>query len=183
MIKIITLETEHLRLRQWKTCDFPWYSNITSNKSIMKFFPKTLNKGESDKAAIKFMNLIEQRGWGFWAVEEKSTGKFIGYAGLHAPRTKFSFSPCVEIGWRMSEECWDNGYVLEAGMAIVDCAFNQIGLEEIVYFSSIHNKKAELVIDKLGMHKEAYFKHSFVEENHYLSDHYLYKIQNNKKYV
>jgi RimJ/RimL family protein N-acetyltransferase len=179
MNKIITLETEHLFLRQWEGDDFVFYCNLTSNKNIMKFFPKTLTKEESDNSAKKFMNIITQRGWGFWAVEEKSTGLFLGYAGLHAPATKFDFSPCVEIGWRISKEYWDNGYVLEAGRKILDCAFNIIGLEEVVYFSSIHNKIAETMVQELGMHKKLYFHHPFVEKENYLSQHYLYKIKNN----
>ena len=175
---MIILETEHLILRQWKKEDFVCYAKLTSNKEVMKYFPQTLTKEKSDGAAQKFMQLLKERGWGFWAVEEKSLGKFIGYAGLHSPRTKFPFSPCVEIAWRMEDKYWENGYVLEAGKIIVDTAFKRIGLEELVYFSSVKNLKAEKVVQALGMQKEEKsFNHPFVEIGDELSLHYLYKIQ------
>ena len=175
---MIRLETKHLILRQWKEDDLFFYANLTSNKQVMKFFPKLLNKDESDKAAKKFMGLLSKKAWGFWVVEEKSSGKFLGYAGLHAPQTKFPFSPCVEIGWRMYDEYWNNGYVEEAGEEILKCAFDFIGLSEIVYFSSVHNLRAQKLVQKLGMQKEeATFNHPFVEIGHHLSEHYLYKIK------
>lgn len=178
MFLMIKLETEHLILRQWKEEDLLPYSKLTSNKEVMKFFPKNLSIEESNAAARKFMGLIEKRKWGFWAVEEKSSSQFLGYAGLHVPSTQFPFSPCVEIGWRMEDKYWANGYVEEVGEEILKDAFNRIGLEDIVYFSSIHNKKAENILRKLGMKKEMIlFNHPFVKVEHELSEHYLYRVK------
>jgi RimJ/RimL family protein N-acetyltransferase len=36
-------------------------------------------------------------------VELKQTQQFIGFVGLHDQPTQFSFSPCVEIGWRLDQ--------------------------------------------------------------------------------
>lgn len=179
---MITLETQYLILRQWREADFEFYATLTSNQEVMKFFPKTLTKEESRRAGEKFRRLLNENSWGFWAVEEKSSGRFLGYAGLHAPQTQFPFSPCVEIGWRMEDRYWENGYVQEAGEAILKSAFEEIGLDEIVYFSSIHNHKAESVVNRLGMKKEdEIFYHPFVEIGHPLSEHYLYKIRRGDK--
>lgn len=175
---MIQLKTEHLILRQWKKEDLFHYSNLTSNKVVMQYFPKTLTKEQSDLAAMKFMGLLKEKSWGFWAVEEKLSGNFIGYAGLHEPKTKFPFSPCVEIAWRMEDKYWHNGYVLELGMRILDFAFEEIKLDEVVYFSSIHNIKAENIMQQLGMIKEKeIFHHPFVDKEDRLSEHYLYKIK------
>jgi len=175
---MIELETEHLILRQWQEEDLMVYAKLTASKEVMKYFPKTLRTEESNTAARKFMNLLEKRSWGFWAIEEKLSGKFIGYAGLHAPKTKFPFSPCVEIAWRVADKYWENGYVLELGKEILDCAFEVIGLDEIVYFSSIHNIKAENIMQQLDMIKaEELFLHPFVDKRHRLSKHYLYRIK------
>ena len=177
MKNIIELETENLILRQWKSSDFLAYATLTSNKKVMRYFPQVLTKEQSDIAAAKFMSLIEKRGWGFWAVEEKSSETFIGYAGLHAPKTQFPFSPCVEIGWRMEEKYWKKGYVAESGKAILKCAFETLNLNEIVYFSSLQNRRAEAIMKELGMRKEEKnFEHPFVENTHHLSEHYLYKL-------
>jgi|GEM_PF-4058599 len=41
-----------------------------------------------------------QHGFGFWVVEEKATGTFIGALGLNVVTFEASFTSCVEIGWR-----------------------------------------------------------------------------------
>jgi len=172
------LETKNLLLRQWKEEDLEAYAKLTSSKEIMKYFPRTLTREQSDKAARKFQKLLEERSWGFWAVEEKSSGQFIGYAGLHAPATKFPFSPCIEIAWRMQDKYWDNGYVLEAGRVIIRAAFEIFALDEVVYFSSLKNLKGEKLASALNMKKEdENFNHPFVELEHELSEHYLYRIK------
>ena len=175
------LKTTHLLLRQWREEDLEPYAKLTASKEVMKYFPQTLTVEQSNRAARKFQKLLEERGWGFWAVEERVSGQFIGYAGLHAPQTQFPFSPCIEIAWRMGQKYWENGYVLEAGEAILRAAFEIFGLEEIVYFSSVKNKKGEEVATALKMQKEEQtFHHPFVEREHPLSEHYLYRIKNGK---
>jgi hypothetical protein len=56
---------------------------------------------------------MEERGWGFWAVEVKGaadTGApFIGFVGLSIPSFEAHFTPCVEIGWRLAREHWGFG--------------------------------------------------------------------------
>ena len=79
----------------------------------------------------------------------------------------------------MQRKYWDNGYVKEAGEKILKDAFERCGLEEIVYFSSIHNHQGEKMVEALGMQKsDENFNHPFVELGHNLSEHYLYKIRN-----
>ena len=175
---MIELETEHLILRQWKEEDLTPYAKLTSSKEVMKYFPKTLTAEQSNTAARKFTKLLEERSWGFWVVEKKSSGAFLGYAGLHVPKTQFPFSPCVEIAWRMEDKYWDNAYVVETGEKIIDYAFEVLGLEELVYFSSIQNEKGETLAKALGMKREdKSFNHPFVELEHTLSEHYLYRIK------
>ena len=179
MQKIVELETEECYLRAWREEDFAPYAKLTSDREVMKFFPKILTPQESRTAALKFQRLLSTRGWGFWAVEEKKSGKFIGYAGLHSPSTIFPFSPCVEIAWRIEEQYWKSGVVLELGKVILNHALTVLKLEEIVYFSSVDNERAKGVVEALGMvNQEQNFSHPFVPKEHRLSEHYLYKIKN-----
>jgi RimJ/RimL family protein N-acetyltransferase len=69
-------------------------------------FSKSSNRAESDAYIDKLKAIIEKQGWGFWAVELKSNQQFIGFVGLHDQPTQFSFSPCVEIGWRFRSAFW-----------------------------------------------------------------------------
>ena len=110
---IYELFTDRLLLRQWKDSDLEPFAQLTSNPEVMQYFPKRLNHQESDEIADKIRQLIAENGWGLWAVELLETQEFIGCIGLHAQPTKFEFSPCIEIGWRIDPKFWNKGYATE----------------------------------------------------------------------
>ncbi len=97
----VLLETARLILRPWKTEDLAPFAHMNANAQVMQHFPQTLNTQESDALAKKFQQQIDLNGWGFWALELKQTGQFIGFTGLHFQPDLFEFSPCTEIGWRL----------------------------------------------------------------------------------
>ena len=77
-------------------------------------FPAPLSRAESDALVDRCAGGIAERGWGFWAVEERASGAFIGCVSITVPRPDLPFSPCVEIGWRLARAYWGQGYALEA---------------------------------------------------------------------
>lgn len=171
------LETDRLILRQWKESDFEPFAALNADLDVMKFFPTTLSHQESNNLATKFKEMIDlNRGWGFWAVEMKATGEFIGSVGLANQPDRFDFSPCTEIGWRLSKKYWHQGIAKEAAKASLDYAFNVLNLDEVVSFTSIHNAPSENLMKRLGMHKQALFFHPALPTNHYLAQHVLYKL-------
>ena len=78
----IILESSRLILRPWQNSDLAPFAEMNTNAQVMQYFPKPLNQYESDTLAEKFQHLIEVNGWGFWALELKQTGQFIGFTGL-----------------------------------------------------------------------------------------------------
>ena len=51
---------------------------------------------------------LEERDYGFWAVELRSAkgtqGPFIGCVGLSVPHWNAAFTPCMDIGWRLGRD-------------------------------------------------------------------------------
>lgn len=113
MVDIIEVETERLKLRQWKMEDRQFFANINADPEVMNFYLSVLNTKESNDIAQKFELLIAERGWGFWAVEKIDEKKFIGFVGLHEPTYDLPVMPYVEIDWRPGEEHWGHGYAAE----------------------------------------------------------------------
>jgi ribosomal-protein-alanine N-acetyltransferase len=174
---MVELETKRLKLREWRDADFVAFQKLTSDPVVMEYFPSLLTPKESNALAKRFQNLIASRGWGFWAVEEKSSGKFIGYVGLHKPASPLPFKPCVEIGWRLLKEYWGKGYATEAGTEALRFAFEELKLDEVVSFTAVINTRSEAVMKRLGMrnsHKN--FKHPSVPMAHRLREHLLYRL-------
>lgn len=96
------IETERLILRQWKESDSEPFIKMGLDEDVMRFFPKLLSATESISLIQRISALIDENGWGFWAVELKEAQEFIGFIGLHNQLEQFDFSPCIEIGWRIA---------------------------------------------------------------------------------
>jgi RimJ/RimL family protein N-acetyltransferase len=63
------ISTPRLLLRNWTESDFEPFVDMCADPEVMKYFPSTLNREESHALAIKLKSLIDNRGWGAWAVE------------------------------------------------------------------------------------------------------------------
>ncbi len=176
-MKTSNLETERLLLRQWREQDLPVFASLNSDPEVMEYFPNLLSREESDAMAQKCKALISERGWGFWAVELKNSGEFIGFVGLHKPKLTLPFSPCVEIGWRLLKKHWGNGYATEAAGESLRYAFETICLNEVVSFTTISNIRSRSVMNRLGLGNTSQnFQHPDMQEKHPLSEHVLYKL-------
>ncbi len=74
-----------LILRQWQISDYTTFSNITADPAVMKYFPNVLSVDESNQLALKITSFITEKGWGFWAVELKDTGRVYWFCRFASP--------------------------------------------------------------------------------------------------
>lgn len=173
----VTLKTARLILRQWKRADYAAYAALHADRVAMAFFTSTLDREESDVMADYQRELVRQRGWGIWALERRRDGAFIGSAGLHVPRAKLPFPPCVEIGWRLLPAYWGMGYATEAARESLRFAFEVLELPEVVAFTSVLNVRSIAVMLRLGMTTDPAqnFMHPDVPQGSPLREHCLYR--------
>lgn len=177
MNNIIEIDTERLKLRQWRQEDWPLFANLNADLEVMQFYPNVLSTEQSNTMAQKMEALIRERGWGFWAVEKCDDRQFIGFVGLHIPNYDLPVTPCVEIGWRLAKKYWGRGYATEAARASLDVAFEKLNLTEVYSFASVGNKKSQAVMQRIGMTNTMNnFEHPMMPEGHPLREHVLYKI-------
>jgi RimJ/RimL family protein N-acetyltransferase len=175
--KVIEFETARLRLRQWRESDFEPFAALNADPQVMQFFPRPLSREESDSMAEKLRALIEERGWGLWAVEVPGVAPFIGSVGLHLTSPALPFPPCVEIGWRLAAAYWGQGYATEGARGALRVGFEQLELPEIVSFTSVINQRSRAVMERLGMqHRGETFEHPSVSVGSPLRPHVLYRL-------
>jgi RimJ/RimL family protein N-acetyltransferase len=95
------------------------------------------------------------------------------------PSFEASFTPCVEIGWRLSAEYWGRGLATEGARAVVKHAFGDLWLDEIVSFTVPGNVRSLRVMEKIGMTHDASedFDHPNLPEGHPLRRHVLYRLR------
>ncbi|MBL4829943.1 MAG: GNAT family N-acetyltransferase [Aliivibrio sp.] len=173
------METTRLILRQWKESDFAQYAKMCADPDVMKYFPAVQTETESYAQANRARDYITANGWGFWAVEVKSTGEFIGFVGLHAQEANcgIPFAPLIEVGWRLNASSWGNGYAPEAANAALEYAFTQLNVDEIYSFTSMPNEPSKRVMEKIGMVDTGQlFNHPMVVHGHRMECHCLFKM-------
>jgi RimJ/RimL family protein N-acetyltransferase len=151
---VTELHAERLLMRQWRESDLEPFAELNADAEVMRHFPSTLSRSASDDLARRLEEAIVRRGWGFWALEladGAQAGRFAGFTGLSVPSWDAPFTPCVEIGWRLPRGAWGRGYASEAARGALDFGFAELGLAEIVAFTTTANERSRAVMRRLGM--------------------------------
>jgi RimJ/RimL family protein N-acetyltransferase len=172
------LATERLLLRGWRATDRAAFARMNADPRVMEYFPATLSRDESNGMLNRIILALKRRGWGLWAAERRDNGRFIGFIGLSVPGFETRFTPCVEIGWRLCHNAWGHGYAPEGAKAVLDFAFDEIGLERVYSFTASTNARSERVMQKIGMLRSPGddFDHPRLPAGHPLQRHIVYRI-------
>lgn len=176
---LIEFDTDRLRLRQWRESDLEPFAAMAADPQVMEFLLPLPTRADSDASANRASALIAKNGWGFWAVEHKATGEFIGLTGLNVPLATLPFSPCVEIGWRLARHTWGQGFATEAARGALQVGFERLGFDEIVAFTAAGNLRSAAVMERIGMHEDVAgaFDHPSVPAGSPLLAHRLFRIR------
>jgi 3-dehydroquinate dehydratase / shikimate dehydrogenase len=101
--------------------------------------------------------------------------EFAGFVGLSNVPFEASFTPAVEIGWRLARAAWGYGYATEGAYLALRYAFDELNLERVVSFTAVENMRSRHVMERLGMQHEQDFDHPRLI-GHPLCRHALYAI-------
>lgn len=144
----VTLETERLILRMFRESDFDAYADSVADLEVVRYLGD--GKPKDQLEAWRNMAMVighwHLRGFGFWAVEEKSTGDLVGRIGCWHP----GGWPAFEVGWILRRESWGKGYATEGGRAAMDWAFRKLGRDKVSSVILKGNERSIHVAEKLG---------------------------------
>ena len=178
----LQLETQRLILRQWQEADRAPFAAMNADPVVMYFFAAPLTPEQSDESIARYRAAFEKDGFSFFAATLRATDTFAGIIGLQTMRDDVPNlpQPAVEIGWRLTQACQGQGLATEGATAIVDYAFNQVALNEVVAITALPNHSSRRVMEKLGMtHRpELDFDHPRVPAGHPYQRHTLYSLRN-----
>jgi RimJ/RimL family protein N-acetyltransferase len=171
------LRGQRVLLREWKPDDLAPFAAMNADPRVMEHYPAPLTRAESDafvdeRIARQFAEL----GFGLWAVEVPDVAPFVGYVGLSVHTFDADFTPCVEIGWRLAFDHWGRGYATEGARAAIAFGFEEVGLDEIVSFTTPANRRSIAVMERLGMTYAGEFEHPRLPPGHRLRRHVLYRL-------
>lgn len=125
MVDIPTLETPRLRLRAYRLDDFEPYAALWAEPAVVRFIGGAPLSREA--AWIRFLRQIglwHYLGYGFFAIEDRATGAFVGECGFHDLRRDLtpSLEGSMEAGWGLSTAMQGRGLAEEAVRAALGWA-------------------------------------------------------------
>jgi len=172
------LRTDRLLLRRWRPSDREPFAAINADPLVMRHFPATLTRAQSDALVERIEACFEEHGYGVWAVEIPDDAPLIGFVGLLPVPPHMPFAPAVEVGWRLGRDYWSRGIAYEAACASVDFAFERLALPCIVSFTTLANTRSRALMQRLGMTHDPRedFEHPQLAEGGPLRPHVLYRL-------
>ena len=170
------IETERLILREWKSEDLAPFTLMNEDPKVMEYFLSPLTEMETVAMVERIREHFTKHGFGLFACTLKETSEFMGFVGLSVPTFETSFTPCVEIGWRLSCSAWGKGYATEAALAVLKFGFEECKLQEILSWTAPANARSRNVMEKIGLTQEGNFDHPKVPEGHPFKSHVLYRM-------
>lgn len=147
------IETARLRLRAHRADDHAQCLAIWSDPDVTRYIGgRPFTSEEVWKRLLQYVGLWSILGYGYWAVEEKATGRYIGDIGFADFRRELepSLHGMLEFGWVLAPHAHGKGYATEAVNAAVAWGGQHFGDLRAVCIISPDNLPSIRVAEKAG---------------------------------
>ena len=145
--------TERLIMRGWRESDLAPWAAMNADPEVRRYLGPLQTFEQAEAWVLNFQDDLDRYGFGFWALEVRASGEFIGFTGLDTVDEVMPFTG-VEIGWRLARPAWGHGYATEAALAALAYGFGTMGLPEIVAVTMARNERSRAVMRRIGMTRD-----------------------------
>ncbi len=154
---IPVIETERLRLRGHELRDFDNSAALWADENVTRFIGgKPSNREDSWGRFLRFLGHWHTLGHGFWLIEDKASGAFIGEGGFG--NFKRELEPRIETpeqGWAFSPVFHGKGYAFEAMSAAIVWGEAHFGRTDFTCIIAPENRPSLALANKLGFREYA----------------------------
>lgn len=153
LIEVPVLETGRLRLRGHRLEDFEPCAAMSAHPIVIRHTTgRALPPEEAWAKLLRNAGLWLLLGYGYWAVEEKATGEFVGQLGF--ADFKRDIEPPLkgipEIGWILAPHVHGRGYATEAARVAITWADEHLGAQRTACVIHTGNDASIRVAEKCG---------------------------------
>jgi ribosomal-protein-alanine N-acetyltransferase len=155
-----TLATDRLVLRQITEEDAPALFEVWSDPEVARYLPRAAmtDPVEALQRVQKLASLYPEGI--IWAIVPRDSAAIAGTVLL------FNFVKPhfrAELGYELGKAHWGKGFATEAASAVIDFAFNSVGLHSLEAHIDPANIGSRRVLEKLGFVQEGYFREGFYD--------------------
>jgi RimJ/RimL family protein N-acetyltransferase len=143
----LSLETPRLALRMFQETDWGALHEMFQDEECVRYtIGSPLTRWQTWRTLAGYLGHWQLRGYGPYAVVERSTGSTIGAVGLWYPGDW----PEPEIKWSLSKRFWGKGYATEAALAVQGMAAHELGYERLISLILPENTRSKAVARRLS---------------------------------
>jgi len=148
----IYLETERMILREFEKTDVDHLVDLDSDPAVTKYInggkptPRSFIVEQVMPRIMKYYLDLDRQG--IWAALEKTTGEFMGWFHLRPNRAA---PQETELGYRLKQKYWGQGYATEGSLALVKKGFEELDSSIIVAIADPENGASRRVMAKAGL--------------------------------
>jgi RimJ/RimL family protein N-acetyltransferase len=149
----IFLQTERLILRRITPADVDNLFELDSDPEVMRFLSggaATPRDVIQNRILPAFLDSYQHfQGFGVWAADERSSGRFLGWFSLRPPDGGGPEN--VSLGYRLRRACWGRGYATEGARALIRKGFRELGVQRVYATTYEFNLASRRVMEKAGL--------------------------------
>ncbi|MEU4193894.1 GNAT family N-acetyltransferase [Kribbella sp. NPDC026611] len=142
------METERLRLRQFRIDDAELLVGLDSDPEVMRYLTgQPTPREELEDVVLPGILKVyaEHPGLGTFAAEDRDG--FVGWFGLQPTDEPTA----VDVGYRLLRRAWGKGYATEGTKALIEHAFTELGMERVVADTMAVNHRSRDVMRRAGL--------------------------------
>ena len=164
-----TLETPRLTLRMFEETDWDDLCEMFRDEECVRYtVGSPLTSWQTWRSLATYIGHWQLRGYGPYAVVDKSSAAMMGVVGLWFPGEW----PEPEIKWSLTRRFWGKGFATEAAAAVRDMAATRLKWTRLASVILPENERSKAVARKIGGRHEKTF--AFRET---VADLFVYDLQ------
>lgn len=147
------IDTERLRLRPHHDGDLPAMVMMWSDPGVVRFIGgRPFSPDEIAARLARYRAMWPAHGHGYWAVEDRESGTFLGEMGLARFGRDLGpeFDDWPEAGWVLSRPAWGRGIATEGVAALLGWADGTFGAARTVCMIEEGHAVSRRVAERFG---------------------------------
>jgi RimJ/RimL family protein N-acetyltransferase len=147
------LETLRLKLRRHRIDDLGACAAMWADPDVVRHIGgRPFTEEETWWKLLRYAGLWALLGYGYWVIEDKATGGFLGelgFADFHRDITP-SIDGLAELGWVLASHAHGRGYATEAARAVLAWGDAHLDGAQTVCIIAPENSASVRVAEKCG---------------------------------